>query len=238
MQRRLIELVKRIGTGNFHVLLVLLLLGILLEGYAHESQLARRISAAGVGLVILTSVRVVASSTTTRLTGRGVVLVWLCVRIPSMIWGGDPDNELLIDVFARYADVLSFGWILGSLVIVLLRMRRVDARMLSASLCAYLMLGIWFYGIYKLLPEESFTPPASEVFPQGHDNTRGDLFYFSFVTLTSLGYGDVSPVSPIARSIAILEVVLGQFFLAVLIARQVGMFLVTRSVDEGSDKRA
>jgi len=179
--------------------------------------------------VILTSLRVAGSSSTSRLTGRWLLLIGLFVRGPGLIWGGGPKNPLLIDQLGEYADVLAFGWVLASLVSRLLRMRRVDAQVLSASLCAYLVLGLCFFSVYKLLPEDHFLPPADEVLSKTHDNERGDLFYFSFVTLTSLGNGDVSPDSPIARSIAILEVVLGQFFLAVLIARQVGMFLAARN---------
>lgn len=56
----------------------------------------------------------------------------------------------------------------------------------------------------------------------------GALTYFSFVTLTTLGYGDIQPLSPPARTACWLEAVVGQIFLTVLIARFVGLNLVNR----------
>jgi voltage-gated potassium channel Kch len=50
--------------------------------------------------------------------------------------------------------------------------------------------------------------------------------YFSFVTLTTVGFGDVVPVDPVARAAMILEALIGQFYLVVLVARLVGMHIV------------
>jgi hypothetical protein len=54
------------------------------------------------------------------------------------------------------------------------------------------------------------------------------LFYYSFVTLTTLGYGDITPASSYAKSLAILEAFVGQIYLAVFIAQLVGMRLAER----------
>ena len=52
-----------------------------------------------------------------------------------------------------------------------------------------------------------------------------ELMYFSFVTITTLGYGDLIPVKPLARTVAFLEAIIGQFYVAVLVAWLVGMYL-------------
>jgi len=54
---------------------------------------------------------------------------------------------------------------------------------------------------------------------------RRDLFYYSFVTLVTVGYGDIGPVSPEARALAISQAVVGQLYLVVLVASLVGRFL-------------
>ena len=59
-------------------------------------------------------------------------------------------------------------------------------------------------------------------------STVRDLFYFSYVTLTTLGYGDIGPVSPAARALAITEAIVGQLYLVVLVAGLVGMHLSPR----------
>ena len=53
-----------------------------------------------------------------------------------------------------------------------------------------------------------------------------NLLYYSFVTLTTLGYGDITPIHPVARTLAYLEAVIGQLYIAVLIASLVGRYLV------------
>ena len=91
------------------------------------------------------------------------------------------------------------------------------------ALCTYLMLGqVWmvFYAPLAILNPEAFSQPIVQ---QGTDAGL-TLTYFSYVTLTTLGYGDISPVSPWARSLAILEALTGTMFLAVLISRLVGTY--------------
>jgi hypothetical protein len=53
----------------------------------------------------------------------------------------------------------------------------------------------------------------------------GELIYFSFVTLTTMGYGDITPIHPIARSLAITEALTGQLYIAILLARLVSLEL-------------
>ena len=107
------------------------------------------------------------------------------------------------------------------LVVVLghtLRSGPVTHHRILGGIAAYLLLGIvWAYA-YSLLSigqPGAFTGAVSAV-----DGPRGFL-YFSFVTLTTVGYGDVQPVHPIARSLATLEAVVGPLYLAILIARLV-----------------
>jgi hypothetical protein len=63
---------------------------------------------------------------------------------------------------------------------------------------------------------------AGEILEQ---HQRIAFTYYSFVTLTTLGYGDINPLSPQAGTLAILEAIIGQLYLAVLIARLVGMHI-------------
>jgi len=96
---------------------------------------------------------------------------------------------------------------------------------IMGAVAAYLLLGvIWslaYYLIALRMPEAfnvqgPFTPGDTE-------SLQSDLFYFSFVTLTTTGYGDIVPVHPIARMLVILEGVAGQLFPAILIARLVSL---------------
>jgi len=100
-----------------------------------------------------------------------------------------------------------------------MRATAVDAEHLYAALSAYLMAGIFFgllYFVVEQVNPGTFTSPT-------HFNQTSAI-YFSFVTLTTLGYGDIAPRGDIARGIAIVEAVGGQLFLAVLVARLVSLY--------------
>ena len=95
----------------------------------------------------------------------------------------------------------------------------VDAEHLYAALSAYLLAGIFFGLFYWVL--EQFGPGT---FAVSGDFSRMSAIYFSFVTLATLGYGDIVPRTDIARGLAIVEGVGGQLFLAVMVARLVSLY--------------
>jgi hypothetical protein len=63
-------------------------------------------------------------------------------------------------------------------------------------------------------------------------NQLSELLYYSFVSMTTLGYGDLTPVKPLARTVAYLEAIMGQFYVAVLVAWLVGMYLSGKSPNQ------
>lgn len=103
------------------------------------------------------------------------------------------------------------------------RARAVTLDTIGMALCTYILLGALWTLFY--LPVCQLNP---EAFAFNHTPDQGEmtatLTYFSYVTLTTLGYGDISPVSQVARTLAILEALTGTLFLAVLISRLVGTY--------------
>lgn len=100
-----------------------------------------------------------------------------------------------------------------------LRQSRVTADGVAAACCVYLFAGLGWGNAYRLV---ELARPGS--FSTDVTGSFG-LVYFSFMTLTTTGYGDISPVSVSARSLAVLESVIGQLYLAVLVARLVGLHI-------------
>jgi hypothetical protein len=92
----------------------------------------------------------------------------------------------------------------------------------------YLTVGLCFAAIFRLINDWGLN--AFNGVPSRAPRTEafGSLLYFSFVTLTSVGYGDIVPVNPFARSMANLEAVIGQLYPATLLARLVTLHLETR----------
>jgi voltage-gated potassium channel len=110
--------------------------------------------------------------------------------------------------------------------------RHVSGDAVFGAVCGYLLLGIiWsllFYAVEIAWPG-SFDLPATQGGPvAARELDRGVLTYFSFVTLATVGYGDVTPLTPLARTLAWTEAVTGQFYLAILVAGIVG-FKVTQA---------
>jgi voltage-gated potassium channel len=126
-----------------------------------------------------------------------------------------------------------------SILAYVLHSGRVTSDKIFAAICVYLLLGfVWTYA-YALLADMR---PGS--FADSTEIARTDdvahvsqLRYFSFATLTTLGYGDILPRSPTARTMAVLEAVMGQIYLAVLVGRLVGLHIVHGNSSRSRDDR-
>jgi hypothetical protein len=94
---------------------------------------------------------------------------------------------------------------------------------LAGAISVYILVGLFFASLYELY--HLFDPQAIQWGPNivGGDPQFGDFVYFSFVTMASVGYGDVAPSSPLVRITVVFEAVIGLMYLAILVARFVSM---------------
>ena len=98
---------------------------------------------------------------------------------------------------------------------------------LVGAICVFLLLGLIWSFAYALL--ELVVPGSFKGFSPGHGpGEDSSWLYFSFVTLTTLGYGDITPVSATARSLSFMQAVAGQFYVAVLVAGLVSAYISDR----------
>ncbi|HQR12743.1 MAG TPA: potassium channel family protein [Casimicrobiaceae bacterium] len=112
---------------------------------------------------------------------------------------------------------------LGALLLArVMRDGRMNINRIMGAIGCYLLIGIVFTQAYRMLAE--VVPGAFAIGgnPADLDAISQKLAYFSFITLTSTGYGDITPVHPYARSLATMEALSGNLFLTVLVARLVG----------------
>ncbi|VAW55302.1 Potassium channel protein [hydrothermal vent metagenome] len=98
----------------------------------------------------------------------------------------------------------------------------VDANRIVGAICIYLLMGLIWTLMYLFIAQS--IPGAFNGVEQliWYDNFA-DVAYYSYVTLTTLGYGDISPVAPIARFLVYMEAVVGVFYMAVLVASLIGV---------------
>jgi hypothetical protein len=100
----------------------------------------------------------------------------------------------------------------------------IDWNRLVGAICAYLLLGFMFGLIHILI---AWLLPGSYT-GIGSPETDGEgvkYIYYSFVTLTTLGYGDITPVRPLAGAVAYIEAVFGVFYIAILVGTLIGLML-------------
>ena len=129
-------------------------------------------------------------------------------------------------------------------VTAVLRREQITTDTVMGAVCGYLLIAYLFTFAYAFLEDMHPGSFSSSVgLPEYTDAAmigRGtpEILYYSFVTLTTAGYGDIVPVSRTARSLAILEMLAGQLYLAAFVARLVGVMgaASTASQGERSDK--
>jgi hypothetical protein len=174
-------------------------------------------------LTLITGVAVVAKRriltlVTTGLATVTVVLRWMAHLVPS--------TE--IRAVSAVSTIACLGLLTGVVLVQAFRAGPITWHRIQGAVAAYLLLGLTWAFAYELVLLQ--VPGAFQ--PADLGGAKGpvmiNLVYFSFVTLTTVGYGDITPAHPIVRSLANLESLIGQLYPAILIGRLVSMELQFR----------
>ena len=124
-----------------------------------------------------------------------------------------------------FVSILFFIFITGTLIDHIVNTKKVTADTLYAAVCVFLLLGLLWASIYNYLeyisPEIIFIKNNSDIVNTLSSN---EYIYYSYTTLTTLGYGDISSLTSIGRMLSVLEAITGQLFLAFLVARLVAIY--------------
>ena len=167
------------------------------------------------------------------------LVIGLALGIPAVAGGlfnaATPDTPSM-----NVAPFVLAGLFLGFLIVRILKDvitgSRITSEQIFGSVCAYLLIGFLFssiYGFISLVDHDSFAVTdalAVELASTDEIRSGGFFTYFSFVTMSTLGYGDIAPVSAAARTFAWAQAVLGQLYLAITVAALVGIH-IARSRD-------
>ena len=211
---------SRVQPGSFPLLLVALLLLYVLNGLAVDSMASAILVQVGRAGLACASIYVLSANRVT--LWLGVLVGGLAVTFQARLWGLDPEVGRVLQ------DSIAAGFLLWILLVVLREVFRPTTTQRDAvvgALCGFLILLMVFVRLHGLLealfPGSYHTdgPPLS-----GRSDTRlvATFQYFSTVTLTTVGFGDIVPVAPAARLATGLEAIVGQLYLAVVIATLVG----------------
>jgi hypothetical protein len=154
-----------------------------------------------------------------------------------------------VHVHSRATFVIHYGLtflILGfttcTILSSIVRNSQVTLETLKAAACVYLLVGLSWVYLFALvdlaIPGSFLVRESAEEHSYGHlvvSESFPTLLYFSYSTLTTLGFGDILPLSGPARTLSYLEAIVGQIYLTMLIARLVGMH-ITQSANDGSQR--
>ncbi len=172
---------------------------------------------------------------------RNVFIIALLLAITG--YGSTILNYFLMIRPLQYLSFVTYGiffTILTALIIsYIIRQEKVTTNTIYGSICGYLLIGvIWtlLFSMVELFEPGSFFLIGEPLVDHREATVNRQVFtnliYYSYVTLTTLGYGDVIPVSPPAKALSSLEAVTGQLYIAVLIARLVALQIVHSSQKE------
>jgi hypothetical protein len=177
----------------------------------------------------LTIILFLAAYTVQKQQGQRPYILAIIVPLLLLYWLGTYDIVSFTLSGAYLLLVLYFGLLICSYIVQIFRSPRVNSNVLYAAFCLYLMIGLLWGTAYALL--DHWIPGAYSGFllVETQENLIHIYNYFSMVTLTSLGYGDITPRTAGAASLCQLEAIVGQFFTTVLVAWLVGNYV--------SDKR-
>ena len=163
-----------------------------------------------------------------------ILVIAIVLAIPAIAgrWINHFRPDLVPPAFFLVAGLFLIAFVVARLLRFVLRAPSVNVEVLCASISAYLLLGLMWTLAYWLV--DRLTPGGAFSFNTnaGTRSMNGFTgFYFSFITLSTVGYGDITPVSRIARWLAAMEAMTGLLYVAVLIARLVALYSSPKSDD-------
>jgi hypothetical protein len=158
---------------------------------------------------------------------RRTLILGVILALPALAgkWINHYLPEQALVEFFYVAGLVFLIFLIWEFLHFILRAPRVNSEVICAGLSTYLLLGLMWMFAYLLVAvanQGAFTFGAG---PAAEQSLHGaNAFYFSFITLSTVGYGDITPVSHVARMLAAMEAITGTLYVAVLISRLVALY--------------
>jgi hypothetical protein len=228
-RQRVRPVLGRLKVYRFSMVQLLIALAVLLISapFIEELEAGHLILTLLFSLVLLAAVFTVADRKST-------LAIALVLAVPAITarWISQFRPDLVHPAVFLVCALMLLAFVIGHLLHFILHAPVVTAEVLCASIAAYLMLGLMWTVAYWLV--DQLTPGGAFSFntSRGAQSMNGFTgFYFSFITLSTVGYGDITPVSRFARWLAAMEAMTGLLYVAVLIARLVSVYSSTKLDD-------
>ena len=182
------------------------------------------IASVGFSVLLVSGVALVAKNRMTRGLVAGAAGVALIIHWTQHVVPGTG-----LSMMSAFSSLCFLGILAGVVFREVLNKGPITLHRVQGAVAVYLLLGpIWAFAYDMVLLSAPDAFHSSELTVQ-HKTVTPPLIYFSVMTLTTVGYGDITPIHPMARALAMLEAVIGQLFPVILIARLVAMELQFRN---------
>ncbi len=196
---------------RFAQLFVFILFTMLINAGFHHMKLVPLV----MSLLFLNALLVALSTAGSPMRLRWLMVILWAAGAAMRLWPLD-DWGLECHVLGKSIAAAMLGLCAAAIVRHALKQRQVTADTLFAAVVGYILIALLFaqiYSIAEVLLPGSFAYPEGVVMPMDYHHS-----YFSFVTIATLGYGDIAPRHPLTQVLASIEAVIGQFYVAVLVA--------------------
>jgi voltage-gated potassium channel len=155
------------------------------------------------------------------------IIVYLVIAAFIMQWVSGMLDLKIVEIVSRILNFLFFLIVIFSLIGEMATAKVVTARVIMASISGYLLMGIIYSGVIVFIIQRdplAFNFPVSRVGTEDPTIYISESIYYGFVTLATLGYGDIVPLKPYSRSLATLITVTGQLYVATIIGILIGKY--------------
>ncbi len=150
------------------------------------------------------------------------IILYIALINLVVLWITQIFDLVILRITSDFLIIIFFGIIVSRFLVQIARSEKADIGVILESISGYLLLGTLFGIITVIL---LLVSPGAVVFHDAIDPSLADIFYFTFVTMTTLGFGDVLPVTDPAQSLSILIALSGQLYIAIIVAMLVGKYI-------------
>jgi hypothetical protein len=214
--------IKQLLEARFLVLLILILLMLVLTPFLDEfieTRILMDVFLTAIFIFIIYSIRLKRS--------QAIIAFVLVLPLIIATWSTYFVEIKTLSMLTRIFGALFFAYAAINILRIIVKSEKVTRETIFAAIFAYLLIALMWAFLYMIL---ELVSPGSFSFPdKGFQGETMRYEYLSFVTITTLGYGDITPVTDKASALVIIEAVIGQIYLVVLVAWLVGMHVSRRS---------
>ena len=176
--------------------------------------------------IFLTAIAISMVYTISQKKGQAIAGLLLAIVMLASLWLQYSYPNKPIAAIGMIAGVLFIAVVIASIMVFMFKSEEVNREIIYAAILLYLLVALGWAFVYTFL---ELVDPASFNIDLSHPQGYLSVFqYYSFVTITTLGYGDITPVTEVAKAFSVLEAVVGQLYLVVAVAWLVGMHVSSK----------